>query len=74
MKRLLRFLTSKKSTAVGAVGAVVMLANDARFVQSLQKVGLSATDADNLTTYGEIGFVVLAALGYSPLKKPEAKG
>ena len=70
MSAVLTFLTSKKTTAAAVLASFVLLFFDASFIAALHDVGLSDAITAKLVAGAKLVSVVLAALGYSPLKKP----
>lgn len=71
MRAALVFLTSRKTTACAVLGSLALLLGDAQFVGLLHDAGLTTGASTKLVALSKVALVVLAALGYSPLTKPE---
>lgn len=69
---LLTFLTSRKTTFLAVLGSLALLFFDAAFIAQLHDAGVSAALTTKLVALAKIGSLLLAALGYSPLKRPDS--
>ena len=72
MNALLRFLTSQRTTWTAVLLHLVVFFGDARVVELLQQLGLSDVYAEKIASLVELLTILLAALGFSPLKRPPA--
>lgn len=72
MKKLTRFLTSKKTTLVAVASGAALVSFDASFLTALGDLGLGAAVTTKIVAAAKLGSLILASLGYSPLKRPEA--
>lgn len=70
MSTLLAFLTSRKTTFFAVLSSLALLFFDAAFLAQLHDAGLSAVVTTKLVAVAKVGSLLLAALGYSPLKRP----
>lgn len=71
MSAVLTFLTSRYTTALATLAGIALWFTDAGFIALLTSAGLSAAWAAKLTSGAKVVTYVLAALGYSPLKRPK---
>ena len=70
MSAVLAFLTSRKTTAAAVLSGLALLLFDAQFVTMLHDLGVSDALTAKAVTLAKATTYALAALGYSPLKKP----
>ena len=70
MSALLTFLTSRKTTLAAFVAGLVLLFYDAAFIATLHDLGISEAVTGKMVSAAKLSSMLLAALGYSPLKKP----
>jgi hypothetical protein len=68
---VLAFLTSRKTTFAAVLSGVLLLLFDAQFLSMLHDLGVSDAITAKLVTVAKAATYILAALGYSPLKKPD---
>jgi hypothetical protein len=74
MEKLLLLLTSKRTTVFAVLGAVLLWLTDASAVQAMQDAfGVSEHAATRVANVGKLLVAVLAAGGYSLLKRPPSK-
>lgn len=71
MSAVLAFLTSRKTTFLAALSGALLLFFDASFIATLHEIGVSDAITAKLVSAAKLAALLLAALGYSPLKKPE---
>ena len=71
MSAVLTFLTSRKTTFAAVLSGVLLLLFDAQFLSMLHDLGVSDAITAKVVTVAKVATYALAALGYSPLKKPE---
>ena len=71
MSAVLAFLTSRKTTFLAALSGALLLFFDASFIATLHDIGVSDAITEKLVSAAKLATLLLAALGYSPLKKPE---
>jgi hypothetical protein len=69
---LLTFLTDKRTTLLAALSGVALLLFDATFVATLGDLGVGPGITAKLVAFAKLATLVLASLGYSPLKRPDA--
>lgn len=75
MEKLLLVLTSKKMTTLSVVLAVLLFLADEETAKLLeQALGLTEMAAIKVTSFAKLTISILAAAGYSPLKRPDAAG
>lgn len=72
MTALLRFLTDKRTTFLAVFAGIALLFMDATFLSMLHGVGVPASWTAFIAKAVQLVTYVLAALGYSPLKRPPA--
>jgi hypothetical protein len=70
MNAVLRLLTSRKTTFVSVLVGITLLLADVTVLQALRDLGLGDVFVDKLVAAGKLIALALAALGYSPLKRP----
>ena len=70
MNAVLKFLTSRGTTLAAVVAGLALLLADQMFVDELTKIGIPDSVVGRLISGAKIATYVLAALGYSPLKRP----
>lgn len=66
----LRFLTSQKTAVLSAVSGMTLLVADQAVQDELRTLGMSETTAARLVSAAKLLSIVLAYLGFSPLKRP----
>ncbi len=71
MSAVLTFLTSRKTTLVAFLMGLVLFFADASVVSTLHDLGIGDVVIAKLTAFAKILSMGLAALGYSPLKRPD---
>lgn len=74
MSAVLAVLTSRKTTLAAVLASVALLFFDASFLATLHELGFSEAVTTKLVAAAKLVSIVLAALGYSPLKKPTPEG
>lgn len=75
MDKLLLVLTSKRMTTVSVLLAVLLFLADGETATLLQQaLGLTDMAALKVTSFAKLTVSILAAAGYSPLKRPDAGG
>lgn len=72
MKKLTRFLTSKKTTLLAVASGAALVSFDSSFVTALGDLGLAGAATTKIVAAAKLGSLILASLGYSPLKRPDA--
>ncbi|MFN8996596.1 MAG: hypothetical protein ACK5X3_23450 [Pseudomonadota bacterium] len=70
MSALVTVLTSRKTTAAAVLSGLALLLFDAQFITMLHDLGVSDALTAKAVTIAKATTYALAALGYSPLKKP----
>jgi len=74
MDKLLLVVTSKKMTTLSVVLAVLLFLADSQTAMLLKQVmGITEGDAMRLTSFSKLAISILAAAGYSPLKRPNVE-
>ncbi|MFY7923309.1 MAG: hypothetical protein ACOVSI_12940 [Gemmatimonas sp.] len=71
MSAVLTFLTSRKTTFLAALTGAILLFFDASFIATLHEIGVSDAITAKMVSAAKLATLLLAALGYSPLRKPE---
>lgn len=75
MEKLLLVLTSKKMTTASVLLAVMLFLADGETAVLLQQTfGFADVVALKITSFAKLTVSILAAAGYSPLKRPDAGG
>lgn len=73
MDKLLLLLTSKRTTIFAVITAVLLWLTDASAVQAMEDAfGIEEHTAQRVANVGKLLVAVLAAGGYSLLKRPDA--
>lgn len=69
---LLKLLTDKRTTLLAALSGVALMFFDATFVATLGDLGVGSAVTAKLVAFAKLSTLILASLGYSPLKRPDA--
>jgi hypothetical protein len=66
----LAFLTSRKTTFLAVLSGALLLVFDDQFIALVHNLGVSDVATTQVVNGARLVAYVLAALGYSPLRKP----
>lgn len=72
MDMLRTFLTNKSTTFWAVCGGLLLLFFDAQFIATLHELGVTEAVTGKLVSAAKLISLVLAGLGYSPVKRPDA--
>lgn len=72
MDMLRTFLTNKSTTFWAVCSGLLLLFFDAQFIATLHELGVTEAVTGKLVSAAKLISLVLAGLGYSPVKRPDA--